>query len=332
MNRFPAVRFGFLGAGYIASRAMAPAVHAADGAVVQAVAARDVDRARSLEPLGHVYSDYRALLADPDVEAVYISLTNEVHLPWTLAALEAGKHVMCEKPLGLDVTEVRTMHSAASAAGLLLLEGYFYRWHPRMRRLTELASSGALGAVRRVDSEFSFDGGTEDRMTGNYRLDPSRGGGALYDVGVYPISAAHALLGPSLTVVSAKPSVGPTGVDLDTSASLSAPGGVAVEVRCGIDGRTEQHLVVEGSSGKLATGEGETFTNWHAPSSLAITSSSGEVHEERFDPVDPYQLMIEAFSARVRGDDVWLVPAEDSIAVASTLEAIRFKMATAVGS
>jgi predicted dehydrogenase len=298
------VRFGFLGAGYIASRAMAPAVHAADGAVVQAVAARDVDRARGLEPAGRVYSDYRALLADPDVDAVYLSLTNEVHLPWTLAALEAGKHVVCEKPLGLDVAEVRTMHSAASAAGVLLLEGYFYRWHPRMRRLTDLATSGALGAVSRLSSEFSFDGGTEDRMAGNYRLDPSRGGGALYDVGVYPVSAAHALLGPSLAIVSAKPRVGPTGVDLDTSASLSAPGGATIELRCGIDGRTDQHLVVEGASGKLATGEGETFTNWHAPSSLAITSGYGEVHEERFDPVDPYLLMIEAFSARVRGDDV----------------------------
>jgi predicted dehydrogenase len=321
------VRFGFVGAGWIATRAMAPAVHAADGAVLHAVAARDVERALGLDPAGHAYGDYAALLADPDVDVVYVSLTNEAHRPWVLAALAAGKHVVCEKPLGLDVAEVREMHVAAQTAGLVLLEGYFYRWHPRMRRLVDLVTSGGLGAVRAVGSEFSFDGGAGDGMVGNYRLDPARGGGALYDVGVYPVSAAHALLGPDLEVVAAEQALGTTGVDVDTHAVLRSVAGEppvpTVDVRCAIAGREGQRLVVDGEAGRIAVGEGEAFTTWHAPSSLLIRRPDGRVHEERFAPVDPYRLMIEAVAARVRGERVWLVPAAESVAVARTLQSIR---------
>jgi len=327
-----AVRFGFLGAGWIAHQAMAPAVHAADGAVLQAVASRDDARARELEPTGRIYPDYAALLADPDVDAVYISLTNEAHLPWTLAALEAGKHVLCEKPLGLDVGQVAAMHEAAAVADRVLLEGYFYRWHPRMRRIEELAHGGALGAVLALSSEFSFDGWAEPAMAANYRLDPARGGGALYDVGVYPVSAAHALLGADLVVRAARQEIGPTGVDLDTQADLSpaalspAVGGlppVTAHVRAAIKGRAGQHLIVDAEAGRLSTAAGEAFTTWHAPSSLTIATPDGAVREEHFAPVDPYRLMVEAFARRVRGEDVWLVGADHSLCVCATLERIR---------
>jgi predicted dehydrogenase len=332
--RPPDVRFGFVGAGWIAARAMAPAVHAADGAVLQAVAARDADRAMSLDPAGHAYGDYAALLADRDVDVVYVCLTNEAHRPWVLAALAAGKHVLCEKPLGLDVAEVREMHEAAEAAGRLLLEGYFYRWHPRMRRIADLVTSGALGAVRGLGAEFSFDGGAEADLAGNYRLDPARGGGALYDVGVYPVSVAHALLGPDLEVAAAEQVLGPTGVDLQTHAVLRVPHGspttpaATVDARCAIQDRERQHLVVDGQAGRVAVGEGEAFTNWHEPSTLLIRRPDGRVLEERFAPVDAYRLMIEAVAARVRGEDAWLVPAADSIAVATTLESIRGRAVT----
>lgn len=125
----PSVGFGFLGAGMIATTALSPAVHAADGAHLQAVAARDIDRARSLEPAGKAYDDYSAVLADDTVDVVYIALANDAHERWTLAALEAGKHVLCEKPLGLDVAQVRRMTDAAAAADRLLVEAFWYRWH-----------------------------------------------------------------------------------------------------------------------------------------------------------------------------------------------------------
>jgi len=320
-----AVRFGFLGAGWIAARALAPAVHAADGAVLQAVAARDVERARTLEPAGRVYGDYAALLADPDVDAIYVCLTNDQHLPWTMAAIAAGKHVLCEKPLGLDVEEVRTMHASAAAAGLVLVEGYFYRWHPRMRRIEQLVAGGGLGTVLAMSAEFSFDGWADPSMVTNYRLDPTRGGGALYDVGVYPVSAAHALLGRDLEVRAAQQDLGPTGVDLETQAALSTPGGPAttVHVRGAIKGREGQHLTVDAEAGRLATAAGETFTAWHAPSSLTIRTPDGAVREEHFAPVDPYRLMVEALAARVRGQDAWLVGADHSLSVAGTVEQIR---------
>src|SRR4051794_3004181 len=181
----PPVRFGFLGAGRIAHRALGPAVHAARGAQLQAVAARDAARGQTLQPAGQVYTDYAELLADPAVEAVYISLTNDNHRPWTLAALAAGKHVLCEKPLGLDRAEVVEMVDAAVAADRLLVEAFWYRWHPRTRRLEQLVTSGALGPIVGLETEFSYHG--SDHTPGEFRLDPKLGGGGLYDVGCYAI-------------------------------------------------------------------------------------------------------------------------------------------------
>ncbi len=318
------LRIGFLGAGFIAHRALGPAVHAANGVVLQAVAARQEQRARALEPVGRSYAGadaYAALLADPDVDAVYISLSNEAHEPWTLAALAAGKHVLCEKPLGLDVDQVRRMHDAADAAGLVLLEGFFYRWHPRMHRIGELVDAGDLGPVRELRSQFCFDGG--EGLVANYRLEPERGGGALYDVGVYPLSAAHALLGADLSVTSAQVDIGPTGVDLRCTAELVAPSGASVQIGCAISGPTGQSLRIDGGAGWVATGEGETFTSWHAPSSLELGTPVGGEQVEHFEPVDPYRLMVEGFAAAVRGCAALPVTRKDSIAVSATLAAVR---------
>jgi xylose dehydrogenase (NAD/NADP) len=330
-----AVRFGFIGAGWIAARALAPAVHAADGAVLQAVASREAARAAALEPAGRRYSgagSYEALLADPDVDVVYINLSNEGHRPWTLAALAAGKHVLCEKPLGLDPAEVSSMFEAASRAGRLLVEAFWYRWHPRTRRLEELLAAGGLGPVRELEADFSFDGRTEERMAGNYRLEPGRGGGALYDVGCYSVSAAHTVLGPALTVLDAQCRIGPSGVDLATSARLLAnggryPGAIATAL-CGIAIPDRQVLRVSGEAASaefvgVPRGSGEAFTSRHTPSSMLIRTPDGSVREEQFAPVDPYRLMVEAVAARVRREQAFLVGPEHSTEVATTMAAIR---------
>lgn len=323
------VGFGFLGAGWIARRALAPAVHAADGAVLAAVAARDPARAAALEPRGRAYDDYRAVLDDPTVDVVYVNLSNESHLPWTLAALDAGKHVLCEKPLGLDTAEVAEMADAALAADRLLVEAFWYRWHPRTRRLERLLASGALGPVRVGEAEFSFDGSAETRMAGNYRLDPSRGGGALYDVGCYAVSATHLMLGPALAVERAEARHGETGVDVAAALWLSpAPADGAAErsrgeVRCGIAGPDRQVLRVSGEVARLDFAEGEAFTSWHQPSSLTITTPDGAVRVEEFTPVDPYRLMVEAVAARIRGQEAFLVDLGHSRSVAATLQAAR---------
>ncbi len=328
------VRFGFLGAGWIAHRALAPAVHSADGAVLQAAAARDADRARSLAPAGRAYDSYDALLADPDVDVVYVNLGNDGHRPWTTAALRAGKHVLCEKPLGLDPAEVAEMTQAAEAAGRLLVEAFWYRWHPRTRRLEQLVAEGAVGRVQYIEAEFSFDGGGEDRMRGNYRLDPARGGGALLDVGCYSVSAAHTVLGPDLALGPSLPGAagsvdrrtGPTGVDVSTSARLACVGGphagADVVVRCGIEGRDHQVLRVVGDAATVELSPGEPFTSWHAPASLTVTTPDGSVRTEDFAAVDPYRLMVEAVAARVRGRSAFLPGPEHSAHVAATLALI----------
>jgi predicted dehydrogenase len=309
-------------------RSLAPAVQAADGVALQAVAARSLERAAALEPVGRSYDDYHALLADPTVDLVYIALDNGGHLPWTLAALEAGKHVLCEKPLGLDPGALEMMISAAARNDRLLVEAFWYRWHPRTRRLEQLLAEGALGPLRSIDTGFSFSGPDDGDPDQQYRMNPERGGGALYDVGCYALSAAHLALGPSLRVTSARARRGPSGVDLEASARLlvtaasptTEPGASAL-IHCGIAAADRQVLKVTGQAGTIEFGD-PAFTALPEVAELIITSSDGTVHREQFGPVDAYRLMVEAVAARIRGGESFLPGPEHSRQVAATTAAI----------
>ncbi len=319
------VRFGFLGAGYIAQRALGPAVHAAEGAVLQAVGARDEARARALQPAGPTYDDYRAVVDHPDVDVVYIALPNDDHLPWTLAALEAGKHVLCEKPLGLDPEQVRTMADAARASERLLVEATWYRWHPRVLRSRELVRAGAVGEPVSTSTAWCFDGVAE----GNYRLDPARGGGAWYDIGCYGVSATHLLLGDELEVVDAHVRIGPTGVDLETHTRLRTPGGATGDVLASIDAPEHQDLSLHGSDGAL-TWSAPQLSSWREPATLTLTRRGAEPVVERFQPVDAYQLMVEQVSRVVRGEDhAPVVTTDESERVATTMAAVTVAAADA---
>jgi xylose dehydrogenase (NAD/NADP) len=341
-NRAPSspqpVRLGFIGAGGIVQRALAPAARAADGVLLQAVAARNVERAAALEPAGRSYGDYDALLADPDVELVYVALDNAGHLPWTLAALAAGKHVLCEKPLALDPAAVELMAAAAAEHDRLVVEAFWHRWHPRTRRLEQLLTQGALGEVQHVESEFTFFGGAAGDPQQHFRLNPERGGGGLYDVGCYALSAAHLALGPDLEVVSAEARRGPSGVDLETTATLRVAGtptgdqtsstiptdsktSSTARIRCGIDGRDRQAITVIGEAARVDFGD-PAFGAIHTSAELVITTPDGGVRREQFAPVDPYRLMIEAVAARIRGADSFLPGLEHSRQVAATTAAI----------
>jgi predicted dehydrogenase len=319
VSRAAPVRWGFLGAGFVASKGMAPAVHAADGAVLQAVGARDAGRAAALEPAGSVGS-YAQICAADDVDAVYVSLPNNDHLHWVQVALEAGKHVLCEKPLAMDAAEVGAMRAVAERADRLLVEAAWNRWHPRTRRIDELVAP--LTGQREVDAWFTFPGVPVD----NYRLDPARGGGALLDVGCYTVSAALAALGvddsgggPVVDVVSVGRTTGPTGVDLTTVASLAHPNGTA-RVTASFERPEAQGLTIE-APGLSVEFAGQAFTTWREPSVLRIVQD-GVAREEQFEACDPYQIMVEAVSARIRGEDAWVLPLGTSHAVAATLDAI----------
>lgn len=308
------VRWGFLGAGYVASRAMAPAVHVARGAVLQSVASRDAQRSASLEPRV-VSGDYAQLLDDPDVDAVYISLTNTQHLQWVIAALQAGKHVLCEKPLGVSAADVADMARAAESHDRLLVEAAWVRWHPRLRRLVDVARSGELGVVRTIDSAFTFENSDPD----NYRWSPTWGGGALLDVGCYQAQVWTAIVGTDtpVAVEGVERHMSASGVDATTEAEVRIGAQIAARLECSFERPPVQRLVVTGDDHRLEMLDGEAFTSWREASSLRI----GDVIET-FEPVDAFVAMVEAVSARIAGDESWVVPIADSLRTAQILDAI----------
>jgi len=294
---------------------MAPAVHAAQGARLHVVASRSGERSTALAP-DIVHASYGQLIEDPSVDAVYICLANHQHLEWTIRALEAGKHVLCEKPLGLNASEAQRMAHAAEHADRMLVEAVWTRWHPRFQRLAELARSGALGEIMSIDSAFTFPG----QIDGNYRSDPSMGGGALLDTGGYQVHAWAALTGGAhiVDVVQARTSTGPSGVDLTTSVTAVMDGVIRATALSSFEQDEAQHLVVRGSKDNAAMGIGPAFTAWREETSLIIGK-----REELFAPVDAYQVMIEEVSARIEGREAWVVPIGDSVRVAEILDTIK---------
>ena len=309
------VRWGFIGAGYVASRAMAPAVHAASGAELYAVASRDAARSAELEPVV-VHDSYRALIEDSNVDAVYISLTNVQHKEWVIAALEAGKHVLCEKPLALNADEVRSMNAVAERHQCLLVEAVWTRWQPRMKRMAQVIQRGDLGDVQSITSAFTFTGD----LTGNYRSDPTMGGGALLDVGCYQAHLWMMLLGETIdySIETVERTDGPTGIDLTTSVQTTLNGSIRADALCSFDMAPEQRISVTGSTVAMRTGDGEAFTLWKQDATLIIGDTV-----ETFAPDDAFSLMVQDVSAAIRGERVEVFPASSSLRVAEILDSIR---------
>jgi len=308
------VNWGFLGAGYVASRGLAPAVHASRGANLYAVASRDEQRSATLEP-ERVHATYEDLLADEHVDAVYISLSNSQHLEWVTKSLEAGKHVLCEKPLGLNATETEAMFDCASRSGRLLVEAVWGRWHPRFSRMVEVVASGAIGNIQHIETAFTF---TSD-MTDNYRLNPLMGGGALLDVGCYQAHAWVALANGAndVAIDGLSSTIGPTGVDLTTDVSVRINNSITAHSVSSFALPSQQQFIVQGSSGSMHTGVGESFTTWNEASSLHIN----DVVEE-FAVTNAFVEMIENVSRVIEGEEGWIVPSADSIRVAHILDSI----------
>ena len=309
-----AVNWGFLGAGYVASRGLAPAVHASSGANLYAVASRDEQRSATLEP-ERVHATYEDLLADERVDAVYISLSNSQHLEWVTKSLEAGKHVLCEKPLGLNATETEAMFDCASRSHRLLVEAVWGRWHPRFARMVDVIASGAIGSIEHIETAFTFT----SEMTDNYRLNPLMGGGALLDVGCYQAHAWVALAHGAKDVVISEllRTIGPTGVDLTTDVSVRINSSITAHSVSSFALPSQQQFIVQGSNGSMHTGTGESFTTWNEASSLHINDVA-----EEFAVTNAFVEMVENVSRVIEGEEGWVVPSADSIRVAHILDSI----------
>ena len=308
------VNWGFLGAGYVASRGLAPAVHASRGANLYAVASRDEQRSATLEP-ERVHGTYEDLLADDRVDAVYISLSNSQHLEWVTKSLEVGKHVLCEKPLGLNATETEAMFASATKSDRLLVEAVWGRWHPRFSRMVDVIASGSIGSIEHIETAFTFT----SEMTDNYRLNPLMGGGALLDVGCYQAHAWVALASGAKDVVISELSrtIGPKGVDLTTDVSVCINNSITAHSVSSFALPSQQQFIVQGSSGSMHTGVGESFTTWNEASSLHINDAV-----EEFSVTNAFVEMVENVSRVIEGEAGWVVPSADSIRVAHILDSI----------
>jgi predicted dehydrogenase len=309
------ISWGFLGAGWIAKTALAPAVHAAHNATLQAIASRDHDRAKALGP-HTVYGSYEDLLADPDIDAVYINLANDQHCHWSIAAMAAGKHVLCEKPIALDYAQAQLMADAAKKYDRVLVEAVWSQWHPRFIRAVELVQAGEIGTLTSIDSSFCFTGDFAD----NYRLDPAMGGGSLLDVGVYQ-AHAWAALNPEvldLQISSLEENTSESGVDLTSKIAGLLSGTVKVDAIASFEMPEQQHLVITGDRGSIDFLGNEAFTSWHKVSSLRIGDQV-----QQFAAVDPYQLMIENFGEHIMGRESWIMPMQQSLAVMQVVDQLR---------
>lgn len=308
-------RWGLLGAGWLVTQATGAAIHRASGATLLAAASRDVERAAATGA-ARAYDSYAAVIDDPDIDAVYICLNNDAHLPWITAAIDAGKHVLCEKPMVLSAADAQGAFASADAAGLILVEATWTRWHPRMRRIVDLVTSGGIGRVESYLGTFTFDG----VPAGNYRMSAVHGGGALYDVGIYPLHGLVACLPDDepVQVLDVDRGMGGAGVDLTTKASVAWGHGGQGSVVASFAMPASQRLVIRGSEGTLRIDDDQAWTSWRTRSELVIDD-----RVEDFPEVDAYQLMFENVSAAIRGEGGWTPPAEDSIRVARLVDEIR---------
>jgi len=308
------VNWGFLGAGFVASRGLAPAVHAAQGATLYAVASRDEKRSATLEP-ERVHATYDDLLADDRVDAVYISLSNSQHLEWVTKSLEAGKHVLCEKPLGLNAAETQAMFDIAAQHDRLLIEAVWGRWHPRYARIVELVTRGEIGEIQHIETAFTFT----SEMTENYRLSPEMGGGALLDVGCYQAHAWVALTkgATNIQIQNLQRVVGPTGIDLTTDVSVRLNGSITAHAVSSFALPSQQQFIIRGSHGQISTEAGESFTTWNEACSLRVNDAV-----ENFSVTNSFVEMVENVSRVIDGDAGWYVPSADSIRVAQILDSI----------
>jgi len=311
----PAVTWGIISTADI-NRKLIPGAHASPKVDLVGVASRDAARAEAYAKEWEIprsYGSYEALLADPEIEAVYISLPNTLHCEWSIRALEAGKHVLCEKPLSRHVTEVEEAFDAAERTGYLLTEAFMYRHNPQTLLLRQLVEEGAIGELRLVRSAFSYSLYDE----GNIRLQTELEGGALMDVGCYCVSGSRLLAGEPEEVY-AHAWFGPTGTDWVLTANMRFPGDVLAIFDCGTALVERDELEAIGSEGSLFVDD-----PWHCDVPGIELRREDGVERIELDFSDSYRLELENLSDAIRGEAELLLGRADGVAQARALEALH---------
>lgn len=324
-NAAPAkVRWGILGAADIAVQKVVPAMQQGQHAQVVAIASRDLAKARAAAAklgIPRAYGSYEELIADPDVEAIYNPLPNHLHVPWSIRAAEAGKHVLCEKPIGLNATEARRLMAVRDKTGVQIAEAFMVRNHPQWHKVRELIAAGRIGELRLIVGHFSY-----------YRRDPDDirskvewGGGALLDVGCYPITMSRWLYGAEPEAVIGAIERDPDmGIDRLVSGMLRFPAGQA-SFTCAGQLVLYQRMQIMGTKGRI-----EVEVPFNAPSDgpcrILLDDGrdlvGGGIETIAFPAVDQYTLQGDRFSEAVRGIGTVPVTLEDAAANMAVLDAL----------
>jgi predicted dehydrogenase len=318
------VRWGILGVAKIATVKVIPAMQRGACSDIVAIASRDPEKARrAATDLGipKAYGSYEELLADPEIEAIYNPLPNHLHVPWSIWAAEAGKHVLCEKPVSLSVAECRTLIDARDRTGMKIGEAFMVRTHPQWLRARELVRSGEIGELRAVMTAFSYN----NRDPKNIRNVEEWGGGALMDIGCYPIHLSRFLFGEeptrALGLIDRDPEMR---IDRLTSAVLEFPSGQAV-FTCSTQMVPYQRVQILGTRGRI---EVEIPVNAPPNRPCRIWIDSGAdvfgsgIRGEEFEVCDQYTIQGDLFSKAVREGGEPPVPLEDSLRNMAVIEAV----------
>ncbi|MDE3176887.1 MAG: Gfo/Idh/MocA family oxidoreductase [Pseudomonadota bacterium] len=317
------VKWGVLGVAKIATEKVIPAMQRASLCRIEAIASRELSRAQAAaERLGipRAYGSYEELLADPEIEAIYNPLPNELHVPWTLKALAAGKHVLCEKPIALDAAQAAQLLEARAKSGKLVAEAFMVRHHPQWRRAREIARSGAIGDIGAIQTLFTYRLLDAD----NVRNRPP-GGGGLYDIGCYAILTARYIFAAEPVRVAASLDIDPTfGTDRLASAILEFPGGRHLTFTTATQLAGAQRVVIAGTAGRI-----EVKIPFNAPidraTEIVIDSGAdlvgGGARAESFPVCDQYGLQGDDFVRAIRGEAALEFPIEDAIANMKAIEA-----------
>jgi D-xylose 1-dehydrogenase (NADP+, D-xylono-1,5-lactone-forming) len=310
------VQWGVLSTAHINAKFLA-GVARSDECDVLAVASRDADRAATYareHGIERSYGSYDQLLDDPDVEVVYISLPNSMHVEWTERALRKGKHVLCEKPLSRRVADVEGAFDVAESADRLLMEAFMWRHNPQTERLVELVQAGVIGRPTLVRAAFSFAIAAGDEA--NVRLSADLEGGALMDVGCYCISAARLLAGEP-EAVSGHQLTGGHGVDVAFAGSMRFASGMLGHFDAGIAVADRDELEVVGDEASLFLDD-----PWHCREPVIELRRGGTVERITLEPADSYQLEAENLSAAIRGRATPRLGRADAVGQARVIEAL----------
>jgi predicted dehydrogenase len=313
------LRIGILGAARIAPTALVKPANRTGRAVVVAVAARDRTKAEAFAQRHHVprvLDTYEDVVNDPDLDAIYNPLPNGLHGRWTVAALQAGKHVLCEKPFTANADEARTVAGAANGhPGLVVMEAFHYQYHPLCKRLVEVVRSGELGNIKTIDVAFS----APLWKKGDIRYQLSLAGGATMDMGCYPVSLLR-LLAPGPRVISAEAKLSSPGVDRAMDAHFSLPDGGSAHIGCSMFSSSvlRLHTEITGDEGKLSVFNPFSPQYGHR---LKVTTASG-TRKERFSRRATYDYQLEAFAAAVEDGASFPTTAADAIRTMELIDSI----------